>query len=406
MKLLKIIKQKHNAFLFENKNIETAVNKFERFSKFYLLLSSDSFAHFKEGIQNNQRKLLVYIPRIVIALLLIQQFVTFSSKSWIKQIIIDTNYVTGNGRIISIMMSFSLSTMLLLLIWAQYSEVTRSFDLLILLQELKDRKCATKLSPTTNSKFGLRANLMAIYALQIYHKMASTLLGSGFILSLTFAYLDPNSGYSTVAVLIWAVISTAGPIYFHATIAFTAFTWYLSILFLRLKFEDLNHVIKAGVNDLSKNLLFNSIKEYNRVAVLTAKLNRYFKVVIFIGYYFGTPAIQLTCFCSHAKGMVMFARIATFMLFVSTCSLIFAFNMLSANLNLAAHRSYPLLYTFMVNYKGKLRPGEIWKIQNFIELLSGQIGFNCLNMFPMNYFEFYTFLSIAVKNYFLFLSIL
>ena len=69
----------------------------------------------------------------------------------------------------------------------------------------------------------------------------------------------------------------------------------------------------------------------------------------------------------------------------------------------SAHKSYPLLYTYINKVKTPLFLR--FKLISFVEKLSGHpIGLYCYDLFPMNNFEFYQFVYICGANYFLIMS--
>ena len=185
--------------------------------------------------------------------------------------------------------------------------------------------------------------------------------------------------------------------------AFVVIIWYLSTIFLKYKFTEIHELIERSVKTGDKRLLMNSIHLHNSVEVLTHSLNKYFKYLIFIVYYITTPTLELVCYVSHEESTAFLVRILMVFVFVLIFSMVFAMNLLSANVIHSAHKSYPLLYKFLL--KNRLSLKEVLKIQSFIEHLSGrEIGFYCYNMFAMNTNEFFKYISVCFINYILIMT--
>ena len=84
--------------------------------------------------------------------------------------------------------------------------------------------------------------------------------------------------------------------------------------------------------------------------------------------------------------------------------MVFLSNAMCARFSRQAHKGYGVLHSFMAQYR--ITRYESLKVQAFVERLSTgpHIGFYCLDVFPMNDYEFYQYLTIVAKNYFLLLE--
>ena len=87
--------------------------------------------------------------------------------------------------------------------------------------------------------------------------------------------------------------------------------------------------------------------------------------------------------------------------FVILFSVVFSLNLFSCFVIDSVHKPKYQLYRYLT--KSNLTVNQRIKIQSFIEKLCGpDIGFYCLDLFPMNNFEFYVYCVNCVKNYILF----
>ena len=106
---------------------------------------------------------------------------------------------------------------------------------------------------------------------------------------------------------------------------------------------------------------------------------------------------------THEKSTVFVVRILAAFISVTGFSIILLLNLMSANVIHSAHKSYPLLYKFLL--KNHLSLKEVLKIESFIAHLSDrEIGFYCKDMFAMNIENFLDYISVCFGNYFLIMS--
>ncbi len=79
---------------------------------------------------------------------------------------------------------------------------------------------------------------------------------------------------------------------------------------------------------------------------------------------------------------------------------------LITRLNNSVHKSYSTLFSLLSNKSIRMSIKQRMKILSFTEKLSGpHIGFYCLDLFPLNNFEVFQAIYIAVSNYFLIMGL-
>ena len=216
--------------------------------------------------------------------------------------------------------------------------------------------------------------------------------------------MDPNTGYSLILIIFWSVMTILWAFYFYSVCVCIAIVWYLTTLYFKYKFNEINDSFINSHKIRNQNLFLKDIENHNRVAIVINKLNINLSKVIFVVYYMVTPCIQLIFYCSNEKITKPYVSFALLLITFVFFSMIFLMNLLSANVIHSAHKPYRLLYGFLLKNRLKLR--EQFEIQTFIEQLSSSIiGFHCLNMFPMNNYHFYRFLTLCILNYLLIMDI-
>ena len=402
--LLQSVRRVHNNFVVKNVDECYAVIKVEKFCKRYLILSSNSFEDYINGKQTKVRKFWTIFPRIILILYSLRFFSIFiSSHKLVQFITCEFNYELGNVKLIALMMALCSTTTLCIALHLQYEEWNNSAEVINFLQSLKTKSLNIKLNARNQRRFGLRVNLMTEYMINVFHKSVSFFVGLVFTSALILVYLDSKNDYSIILVIFWSIVTILWSIYFYSVVTFVGIIWYLSTIFLKYIFTEIHELIERSVKTGDKRLLMNSIHFHNSVSVLTHCLNKYFKELIFFFYYMVTPCLELISYISHEKSTVFVARILAAFVVVLIFSLVFAMNLLSANVIHSAHKSYPLLYKFLL--KNRLSLKELLKIQTFIEHLSGrEIGFYCKDMFAMNISNFFHYISVCFINYILIMT--
>ena len=148
----KNIKESLDQFISKNCDESNAIKKMEKFCKRYLILSSNSFEDYINGKQIKVRIFLEIFARIVLALFVLKILLNaMSKKKIIKIITSDQSHLMGDRRLISTMMSICAGTVLLLALYLLYKEHNHSFDILNLMNALKNKSLAIKISDSSKS---------------------------------------------------------------------------------------------------------------------------------------------------------------------------------------------------------------------------------------------------------------
>jgi hypothetical protein len=183
--------------------------------------------------------------------------------------------------------------------------------------------------------------------------------------------------------------------------------YYITITYLQYRFEQLNDMIQSS--DLTLNRLLSHIREHNRITCLHVVNNQFMSKVLFVVYFFYTPALDVGIFLSIYSQMFLSAKI---LLIIVTILLIVFLNLFSLNTAMlckAAHSPYKRINSFVVKQSQSklIETRQNIKILNFIERLGGpEIAVYCLDLFPLNYYEFYLFIAAISVNFFLGIDLL
>ena len=110
---------------------------------------------------------------------------------------------------------------------------------------------------------------------------------------------------------------------------------------------------------------------------------------------------------THSRESNIYGRFIAATDFFFGFMLLYVVNNLCASVSSAAHKSYPMMYSFLIRNNTKIATKRKLKILAFIEKLSGpEIGIYCYDLFPMNNYEFYDFITSWAANYFLIMEFL
>ena len=400
------LKTKFNNYINKNIDICLSIIKIENFVNRYYVLNSKCIEDYINGERNTNRIVLVLISRIILLIFLLKHlFCAISNSKELFSIACNSNYLLGNSRIISFMIFMTVFTVFLIGIVFLFQEMNRNSYILEFLNDLKHNKCVIILNNLNAFKYNLKIKLMVKLLFNYVYYSQVLVVSNLFCISLIIAYFDTNSGYILMNVIFWIFITIFNYTLFYAIVMYIIIIWYLITLLLKYRFSEINTELNTclRINDI--NGVIYAIENHNLVEVITHKLNVFFNTLMFILYYMATPALQLVFYVSHQKDTYFYARFVAAFVSVIIYSLIFSMNLLSAQVISASHKSYPILYSFLV--RNNMSIIQRLKIMSFIEKLSGpDIGFYCLDMFPMNNFEFFQYLRISAFNYILLLSLI
>ena len=182
--------------------------------------------------------------------------------------------------------------------------------------------------------------------------------------------------------------------------------WFMSTLYLKYKFNEINDKIELSLKHSNINLLMNTIHEHNYVEIMTKKFNHFFRMITFIIYYIATIGFQIFLVAAHHKDSTALGRFFTAFIFGSCFWAIVLMNVMSTSVCSASKGPYHKLYSFFKKNELHMRFRQRWKLLSFVEKLSGpEIGYYCYDLFPMNNWEFYQYLYIAGSNYILIMNL-
>ena len=93
------------------------------------------------------------------------------------------------------------------------------------------------------------------------------------------------------------MVSYCGPqlwlIQFYGMVCVALVLWFMITKYLKYKFQEINDEIKWCLRYNNSQHLIQAIHKHNLMERMTREFNEFFKYIMFLVYYFGTPAIEI-----------------------------------------------------------------------------------------------------------------
>ncbi len=223
-------------------------------------------------------------------------------------------------------------------------------------------------------------------------------------------YVSTEFNFNMFSALSFLIFQSTTFYHLFGMVGFGVILWYVSCLYLYLKFKEVYIKIrlanKSNQYHLSSLQILLAIKEHNFVEKMTKDFNQFYRILIFIIYYIGTPCMLSLLYIVHHRDTNLYIRIIMALMTATAVLPILMTNYMCTWINNASYKPTALLFSYLCRTKIRIPLSHRLKIMSFIEHLSErEIGFYCYDLFPMNNFEFYQYLCMSGVNYFLIMSL-
>ena len=218
------------------------------------------------------------------------------------------------------------------------------------------------------------------------------------------SYLDTDIPFGLLSLLISNLTFFAMIMQFFAYIFVALCFFIFTVLYVRFKFNEINNSILLSLKFKHLSHLMDMKKHYGQCR-LTNNFNQVYCLVIFVLYYMATPGLMVMIMFINVDQFILTGKIINTILVIVIFGANFTLNLFSARVSKSARLPLNYLHRFMA--ENQLTTQEKLKTMAMIERLSGpDIGFYCLDLFPMNSYEFYLYVANCARIYFLFLSLI
>ena len=276
-----------------------------------------------------------------------------------------------------------------------YKELTHKLKFMDYLYDITQNKPAIQLSYSLHTRLTLRIHLYSKYICHFGY-VCTVLIGIIFVAILSL--MNSPDFLSKIMALIWLI-----PTFFllkfscgltqSVTIIFV-----FCVFYLKYAFNTIEDNIKLCLKCRNSKLVIKAINEHRIAEQMCKDFNDFFKILNFIIYFILSPAQMLNFRLISNENSPTSLRIFGLISFVLVYTLAFNLILINSQIIRSAHRPRKYFYGYL-NRKGlpfKTRT----KIMNFTEWLCGpDIGFYCMDWFPMNSFEFYKYCAFCVSFY-------
>ena len=401
---LKKFKKSFNHIIENERDEGLAIRRIVSMSSKYFVSLSENVEEYYAGHFLMKKIILSVLVKIILLINGLRYLIssTFPSKR-MRSLLNDANYLLTNSQLFSTVIGFGSFVILFILIVIQYQEMNHSFSLYQFYFDICYGGVGFKLGNASWHKFKLKAEL---FTKLIMKNVFWVLIISNSAILVTptiIAYYDPEESFNLIMIIIWTPITIIYLILLYSTSMVGFISWYLVALYLKSKFKEINNDIELSLNQSNGRLLMKAMVEHNLVTKKLVELNEFFKYMVFIFYYGATPALLLTVYISHAKDTIFTMRVVSVLIVITIFGGVSLMNLISVFVRKSAHKSYPTLYKFLLRKRMTFRLRM--KIELFIERLSSpEIAFYCLDLFPMNSYEFYQFVCNTICFYILILN--
>ena len=192
--------------------------------------------------------------------------------------------------------------------------------------------------------------------------------------------------------------------YVSHTFIWGAVSCAFTMFYIKYLFNTIEDNIKLCLKCRNSKLVIKAINEHRIAEQMCKDMNDIYKICNFVLYFIFSPAHMLNIYYLFNKNIPATFRYISIILFVLTYSLIFVAILLNSRIIQSAHSTRKYFNAYLIS--DSLPFKHRMKIMAFIEKLCGpDIGFYCMDWFPLNYFEFHKYCAFCASFYFMVVSI-
>jgi hypothetical protein len=329
---------------------------------------------------------------------------SFFNNKLMSVLMTDVMYGSGNHTIICVIMSLLAINSFLIGSAFQYHEMSGQMPGYKFIVKLFKNEPPIRISYSQHQRITFALHLSNKYLIRLNYKIALT-IGISITTYLSIRFITQMYSWSSLFTILMAILWII-PTYFmlqqnFALINFGPNLIIFALFYLKYAFIDIEKRIRLCKHFRNPRLLSKLIAEHNTAVKICVDFNQILNKMIFFIYYLLSPIDMLVARIILSDETLFIARIGGSIIVVFGFSIIFLLTCLFSQIKTVAHRPYHLLHSLMCSKT--LSVSQRIKIMTYIERLCGpDIGFYCYDLFPMNNYEFYLYITNCVKNYILF----
>ena len=271
-----------------------------------------------------------------------------------------------------------------------------------LFSDIKSGKYIIVLNDKNRRKFGLNVNLVSKYVIK--HNFYAFVPISFLALNLASITECYRGNYPLINFIMWSALTEIWTIHSLSLLITVFAIIYFSLVYLRLRFTQLNDKIAINLANFDLANLFKLFVLHRKLTKLIEEMNVYLKYIILI-IYFMIPLNLIVMLLIYDKSTPFHMKILLSSMLLIFFILLCSVNYMCVSVTSTSTKCYPKLYKLLI--KPNLSVNQRLRIQSFIkELLDSPIGFYFYDLFQMNYYEFFTYLCGWITSYLLIKNIM
>lgn len=384
--------------------------KLENFLSKTTYLLTKTFDDYNNGVISRKSIYFAIIYKLAALIIIIRYGMSaIFNTQLILWLTSDANHILGNHSLISTVLSVGpLICELVIGNCVHYFVWERNLYVIEFLTDIKNYSNKYHLNERFENKY---LKILKFFTNYMSEKLLWILSINAIILwSLPpfIAYFDSNNTieYSLIISILWIPIVIVWTIDFYVVIICGFELWFLSLIYLKYQFIQVNEEIGLVLKLRSFGALEKSLKKHNSYCITLAKLNKTYCLMLFVINKWAKPVLNLLIYISLAPNVNLTTRLSSSVIFIAIISVIFGGNYLCSAVTSVAHLPRNTLYeTF--KFKHKIPIKTKIRISSFIEKLTDStIGFYCYKFYPITHYEMYLSIAGWAANYFLIINLL
>ena len=165
------------------------------------------------------------------------------------------------------------------------------------------------------------------------------------------AYMDENSDINFSSLIITLIILVIWGTQQWKTFIGTLALCYSFLVYLKYQFMEINQLIENSLKKKNVNSLLNAILRHKSVEQTVHELNKMYKILVFLVYLTSVPAIDISIYVFNRDDSSAAIKAFGFTIGLIVIAMVFTINYMCAQIIRTAHKSRPLLYSFLIENK-------------------------------------------------------
>ena len=301
----------YNSYANKITHFEHGFNKIDEFNIVNYLTVTRDYVHYATRTFETRRVIIVLITRIAILINMLRFYLSIILRGSPSKIyLMDIGKLLGHPILFSSAIGTVSLAILAIGLTLSYQEITHTVFAFDVFDEIRHGRIRYPLKPNNFRKYCIKVNLVTDFVFKECHLfMVLFCVLLNFGLSLILLINHEFNFYLLASFIFFNVIMVIFSIQCFGYVWLGFIIWFMSTLYLKYKFIEINEKIELSLKHSNINLLMYSMKEHNYVEIMTKKFNHFFRKITFIIYFIATIGFQIMFYGIHHKGSTPYGRV-------------------------------------------------------------------------------------------------